>query len=259
MSRGSWLIGVLYAGTLVAAEPAIDGASAPLWKPCTGWVKNQPASYGVATENEALVFKAEGAGTEMPWIVELRHFAVTGNERYLVVRYRATGMSTDPNVYFLHGEEGSHGGRNYAKADALVVDGQWHALAVDLVAIEPLQSTHDLVVKVHVAGAPRAELTIEKMSFVDQLPEGARVAPLPPRPPFQSVAVDWGKFREISKLPGQWPAPLQLPAANRSRRHRALMQVVDPRSLGEQHGGRAQAEEHTHCHRAGNSTASKHH
>ena len=177
MVRCSWVIGILYAGTLTAAEPAIDGNSAPLWKPCTGWVTSHPLKYGVANEKGALVFTAEGTGTEMPWIVELKHFAVTGNERYLVVRYRATGMSTDPNIYFLHGEEGSYGGQNYAKADALVVDGQWHMLAVDLVAIEPLESTHHLAVKVFVAGRPSAKLTIESIRFVDRLPEGARIAP----------------------------------------------------------------------------------
>jgi hypothetical protein len=107
-------------------------------------------------------------------------------------------MSTDPNVYFLHGEEGSYGGQNYVKADALSVDGQWHTLAVDLVAIEPLESTHHLAVKVLVAQGPNAKLTVESIRFADQLPEGARVAPVPPRPPLQSATVDWRNVGRVS-------------------------------------------------------------
>ena len=128
------VVAVFAAAPLTAAEPTLDGTSVQLWKPCTGWVKNAPSRYQVSSENGTLVFRAEGAGTEMPWIADLKDTGVTGDERYLLVRYRATGMSTNPNVYFLHGEEGSHGGRNYAGADVLKPDGDWHTLSVPLVA-----------------------------------------------------------------------------------------------------------------------------
>jgi len=144
----------LAAAQLMAGEPAIDGRSAPQWTACTGWVKNAPAKYDVANDKGTLVFSAGGARTEMPWLFDLKGLGITGDERYLLVRYMATGMSTGTGAYFLHGEEGTSGGRRYAGAEAVKADGEWHTLAVDLVAVEPLEVTHRLAVKVVVGDGP---------------------------------------------------------------------------------------------------------
>lgn len=191
---------VLAAGTILAAEPTLDGASAQRWKPCTGWVHKVPNKYEVVNENGSLVFRAEGAGAEMPWIVDLKDSGITGDERYLLVRYQATGLSTSPGIYFLHGEEGSHGGRNFASAENLKADGAWHTQAVDLVAIEPAESTRQLAIKVFVGPSGAARLTIERIWFSDQLPPDAQLAPVPPRRPAQSVTIDW---RQATKLAPQ--------------------------------------------------------
>ncbi len=47
--------------------------------------------------------------------------------------------------------------------------------------------------------------------------------------PWRGLDLNW------LKEPGQWSAPLELPAANRSRRHNALMEIVHGRLLGRQH------------------------
>lgn len=200
------LILAIGVGSQLAAEPAIDGTSAPLWKPCVGWVKNPPTIYEVTNENGSLVFRAEAAGSEMPWIIRLADAGVSGDNRYLMVRYQATGLSTSPNVYFLHGEEGSRGGRNYATADALKVDGNWHTLAVDLLAADPLENTHQLAVKVAVGRSGSARLAIEKIQFVEQLPAGAVLVPSRQRPEVRAIAIDW---REATPAPqaGWTPSP----------------------------------------------------
>ena len=65
---------------------------------------------------------------------------------------------------------------------------------------------------------------------------------------------DQGSLRGLDlywlEEPGQWSAPLELPATNRSRRHDTLMPVVDARLLGPERGRARTAQEHT-CHHAG--------
>ena len=114
------LCGHLAAG--VAADPPIDGTTAPHWSPCTGWTTTPATAYSVTNENGMLVFSAEGADREMPWIINLDELGLSGDARYLLVRYRAHGLSTSPGVYFLHGEEGTRGGMAYAMADDLQPD-----------------------------------------------------------------------------------------------------------------------------------------
>jgi hypothetical protein len=105
------LVDLLFSTPGFAAVPTVDGSSAPLWKPCTAWVQKLPAKYEVVNQSGELRFRVEGGGSEMPWIMDLKDMGLTGDERYLLVRYKAAGMSTRPGVYFLHGEEGTHGGR----------------------------------------------------------------------------------------------------------------------------------------------------
>jgi hypothetical protein len=194
-------------GLRLAAAPTIEAQSAAQWKACPGWVSKPPATYAVTESDGLLVFSAEGAGTEMAWILAVSDRGPSGDERYLLVRYRARGLSTRPGVYFLHGEEGTRGGRAYALADQLVPDGQWHTLAVDLVAINPLEVTYHLAVKVAVSEAGVAELALEKFWFDNALPAGARLAELPPQPPDEQSVVDWRQAGDVRPQPGWTTAP----------------------------------------------------
>ncbi|MHB8997486.1 MAG: DUF6259 domain-containing protein [Armatimonadota bacterium] len=183
-----------------AAEPVIDAASAPQWKACTGWVSTPPATYNVADEGGSLVFTAEGAGREMPWIINLDKLGFSGDQRYLLLRYKARGMSTKPGVYFIHGEEGTRGGLAYATAEDVKPDDQWHVLAVDLLALDPLEVTHNLAVKVAVDNSGSARLEISKLWFSNDLPAEAQVAQTPARRPQAAAKLDWATAK---------PAPQQ--------------------------------------------------
>jgi len=196
-----------------AAAPVIDAASAAQWKACPGWVGKPPAAYAVAARDGLLVFSAEGAGTEMAWVLGVSDRGPSGDERYLLVRYRASGLSTRPETYLLHGEEGTRGGRPYAMADQLEPDGQWHTLAVDLVAINPLEVTYHLAVKVAVVEPGKAELAIERCWFADELPAGARLAAAPPQPADEQAAIDWRQAGELRPQAGWTTTPASRYAA----------------------------------------------
>lgn len=162
------------------AEAVIGGASAADWRPLPQWVAQSMAEeYAVREGDGALVFTATGAGREMVWLLALAPHGVTGDERYIVLRYRAESYRNDGGGYFLHGQEGTPGGRAYALADEVIPDGAWHTLAVDLLALEPMEITHNLAVKVIVGAAGEARLEIESIRFADELPPGATVAQVP--------------------------------------------------------------------------------
>lgn len=185
-----------------AGEAVIDGSSAGRWTACVGWVQKRPARFEVTNDRGRLVFAAEGAKTEMPWLLDLKGFAASGDERYVVIRYRASGMAASAGGYFLHGEEGTVGGRLYATAADVKADGQWHTLAVDLAAIEPLEATHALAVKVIVDQGGSARLTVERIWFADELPAGAEVVSTPRRGPPKTVTMDWSALGRIEPQRG---------------------------------------------------------
>ncbi|MBC8876272.1 MAG: hypothetical protein H8E44_43145 [Planctomycetes bacterium] len=207
MIRTVWGLCVLTAGATLAAEPGIDGASVPRWKACVAWVQNRPTSLGVANDNGALVFTAEGANTEMPWLLDLKGFGVSGDERYLLIRYQAVGVATPPGNYFLHGQEGTVGGRAYALADEVQADGRWHTLAVDLVAIQPLEITHRLAIKLIVGDGGSARLTVARIWFADELPADAQIAALPGQARQKTVTVTWPANEAIVPQPGWTRTP----------------------------------------------------
>lgn len=190
----------------LAAAPVLDGATAAQWQPCTGWVSKAPSQYGVSAAGKSLVFSAEGAGTEMPWILNLDRLGVSGDERYILVRYRGRGLDTRPSIYFLHGEEGTHGGRAYAMADELQPDGEWHTLAVDLLAVQPQETTHNLAVKVFVDASGSARLEVEKFWFSNDLPADAKVARVIGKRAEETLSVAWQQVK-IEPQTGWTTAP----------------------------------------------------
>lgn len=200
------LVLVSLATAIHAASPILDGISAPQWKACTGWVTNAPAKYGVSNEQGTLVFGAEGPGTEMPWIANLDALGFSGDERYLLVHYRAQGLATPPGAYFFHGEEGSYGGRTYATADEIQSDGQWHTLAVDLLGLDILEITHHLAIKVVVGPTGSARLEIGKLWSANSLPADAKLARLPGQKPVESVALRWPAATVLPRT-GWTPTP----------------------------------------------------
>ncbi|MBI5684930.1 MAG: hypothetical protein HZC54_07605 [Verrucomicrobia bacterium] len=210
MKTATTALWILTAALAAAAEPVIDATSAERWTACVGWVQKRPAKFEASRDKEGLVFTAEGANTEMPWMLDLGSYGVSGDERYLLVRYKAAGMVTTPSHYFLHGEEGTVGGRAYALADQVKSDGQWHTLAVDLAAVEPLEITHRLVIKVVVDKSGSARLTVGRIWFANDLPVDARVAASPKRMKDKVVVVDWRTAGAMAPQAG-WT---RTPAAN---------------------------------------------
>ena len=201
---------ILLTGTVPAAESVVDMTSAERWTACVGWVQKRPAKFEVRREQKGLVFAVEGANTEMPWLLDLRKSGVSGDERYLLLHYKATGIAAARGGYFLHGEEGTLGGRTYALPGEVKPDGQWHTLAVDLVALDPLETTHNLAIKVSADAGSSARLTVDRIWFADDLPADAQLAATPKQVKDKTVVLDWRTAGAMSPQAG-W---IRTPAAD---------------------------------------------
>lgn len=178
-----------WAGEAPAAQP-IDAGSATRWTPCLGWVTNPPVRYELTAAPDGLRFAATGVGAELPWNLVLRDEESDGEARYLVIRYRAEGVLETPGNYLLHGKEGSPTGRTYIPSERVRSDGNWHELAVDLLALEPVGATSQLAIKVRVGPGGHATLTVAQIRFADAPPPGAEVV-TPPAPTAREVVLAW--------------------------------------------------------------------
>jgi hypothetical protein len=190
---------VLAAGVRVWALDSLAGASAARWSPCLGWVgaDSRATQFGVSDEGGALVFRAEGANRQIPFLINLREEEISGDSRYLLVHYKGDGLSALPGEYFLHGVEGTPGGQSYAASDEVTIDGSWHTLAVDLLQVVPQEPTSAIAIKVIVGDVGKATLTVDRISFSDDLPADARVARVRAAVR-RSVVFDW---RQLTLTP----------------------------------------------------------
>lgn len=212
-----------------AAGGVLDESTAERWKPQVGWVSRAPAEYSVASQAGSLVFRAEGADAELPWTLTLRDDETVADARYVVVEYLAYGLSSAPGNYFLHGWEGTAGGRTLMPREDLEADGTWHTLATDLMALEPEGDVTQLAVKVTVGGAGSARLVIRSIRFADTLPAGAVVSRVV-TPPRESLTVDW----DALGAPVPQPAWATHPASDFSTRREGAATTFTVRGAGRQ-------------------------
>jgi len=171
-----------------AAEP-IDGRSAARWQTEPGWSPGKDArQYGVADRDGWLEFSAAGEGKLMTWTLRPTPAELAREPRYLIFRYRATGLNSAGGNYLLVVRDGSPDWRHYLNHRHLVVDGQEHVLAVDVLSYRPPRPVESLAIRIAPAEDQEGRLLV-KMHFANDLPP--QVEPLleAPREP-RSVRIE---------------------------------------------------------------------
>lgn len=190
----------------VGASPLrLDGPTAPRWQPAPGWVARPPAGSSVTDRGGSLLFRIRGRQTSLPWQITLVDSDGDADARYVVLRYRGVGLSSAPGDYFLHGWDGTAGGTTYAGREVVVSDGQWHTLAIDRVALHPLEPLRSLALKLSLGEKESAELEVRSIEITSTLPEG--VAPLVAAGPANTPAtrMKWSDFKGLAPAP-DWVA-----------------------------------------------------
>lgn len=170
---------VLFSGSAPGsgAPVVIGGESAGRWQAQPTWSGHLPSNYTVRRSPAGLLFSVSGANSELPWTLRLNDTELDGDSRYLLVRYRATGLSTTPGNYLLHGFDGPPGGRTYVPGGFAQSDGLWHTLAVDMAAMQASEPVFQLAVKVISGASDTATVEIASLRYSDELPPNAAVSP----------------------------------------------------------------------------------
>jgi len=168
--------------SLPAAAP-IDGRSAARWHSQRTWSSKRLADTSSAgVEGDWLRMTVEGQGKEMIWALSLSPAEIAGEPRYLVLRYRAAGLSNEVGGDLLLAQDGSSGWRPLLDRKQMVVDGQEHVLAVDLPTYQLSAPIQMLAVAVGAVAQQQGRLWL-KSELCDALPAGIvpQACPWPPQ------------------------------------------------------------------------------
>ena len=174
-------------------RPRPSGRLAPAGPPHPRRLTRSPMRTARSfSPHRAPTARCPGSSTSTSW-------ASAATRRYLLVRYRAHGLSTNPAVYFLHGEEGTRGGMAYAMADDLQPDAQWHVLAVDLLALDPLEVTHQLALKVFVDAAEARGWRSASCGLPMIVPAEAQLARQPAQRSQEIAQLEWTTSKPLPR------------------------------------------------------------
>ena len=157
--------------SLLAAEP-INGHSAARWHSQRTWSsKRLAAKFSAGVEGDWLRMTVEGQGREMIWALSLSPAEIAGEPRYLVLRYRATGLSSEAGGDLLLAQTGPRDWRPLLECKRMVVDGREHVLAVDLPSYQLPAPIQMLAVAVGTVAQQRGQLWL-KLELCDAPPAG---------------------------------------------------------------------------------------
>lgn len=169
-----WVMLVMMGTAQAQVGWRVDTNQPALWRPMPGWLGNPSPSARVQSTGEGLRFVVPEAGKGMKWLLPAR-WVNTQRFRYLVVRYRARGISPHPGDYFLYLDDSSElpdTSRYLLPLSDLRADGEWHWATVDLHQWQIRPYLKQLALQVQ-AAEPNAEVVIADLSFRDTPPEGA--------------------------------------------------------------------------------------
>ena len=186
----------------------LDKESAPYWQPMPHWLANPSQNAKVEATEEGLRFFVPEAGKGMKWLINAR-WVNTNRFRYLVVRYKATGLDTNRRDYFIWVNDSSQRSQEEQTLiwlNQLQSDGQWHYAVADLKALEIRPYLSQLAIQVR-ASQSNCEVFVKELAFCDRLPEGVAL-PEKPLPPYRERPLS---FRNLAKLRPQ-PTWLANPA-----------------------------------------------
>ncbi|MDW8321388.1 MAG: DUF6259 domain-containing protein [Armatimonadota bacterium] len=187
----------------------VDTSKAALWQPMPAWLGNPDNTARVERTAEGLRFVVAQEGRGMKWLYNAS-WVNTQRFRYLVVRYRARGLHTDSNDYFLYLNDNSGlplASRFVLSLADLRADGEWHWAAVDVRERGIRPYLIQMALQVQASGAS-AEVVIADISFRDTLPAGVVLAREPDVPYREQIL----PLSELERLQAQ-PAWLNNPSA----------------------------------------------
>jgi hypothetical protein len=206
-----WAVALLALSVVCTAFGAdgwkLSKESAPHWHPMPHWLANPSANAKVEATDEGLRFFVPEAGKGMKWLINAR-WVNTNRFRYLVVRYKATGLDTNRHDYFVwvnDSSQRSQGEQTLIWLNELKSDGQWHYAVADLKALEVRPFLSHLAIQVQ-ASQLNCEIFVKELAFCDRLPEGVAL-PKKPLPPYRERPLPLQNLARLQPEPTWLPNP----------------------------------------------------
>jgi len=168
---------ILFSAMLGAtAKPLVRLDVDPGWELRPTYLGNPAAQPELLVAAGTNILRVSEPGRGMKWELPVSPFNVA-DYTYLIVRYKAENLAS--RGYALWAFDGSMEGLEIVNPRDLIQDGQWHYIAVDLLARGVTGSVWALVVEVQCQDQP-AYLAFSEISLGDEAPAGAQILPAAP-------------------------------------------------------------------------------
>lgn len=143
------------------------------WSARPTWVGNPSATAKVTTTAGIAGFQIDESSKGMKWLRNLPNIWLE-EQRFLIVRYRAKNVNTTSSDYFLYLDDG-RGSPPWCSPIRLMdvkADGEWHAVAVDVLPMVKKVSLRAMAVQVQATETGKTLVEIDYVKFADRVPEG---------------------------------------------------------------------------------------
>lgn len=147
-----------------------DFATTKGWTAEHGWLSNSCPQAELSVADGVACFSVVTPGHGMKWQRPVRDLWI-GEDRFLVIRYRAEGVLTDSDEYLLYVDDGFGPETRPFRLRDVVCDGQWHTAAVDLLEVAESDTIRAFALQVQAPAAGGARLWVDEIRLSNRLPE----------------------------------------------------------------------------------------
>jgi len=167
------MLGLLASPLFAMAKLPIEFNTVEGWEPLPHWVPNRARKPRASAQDGVAHFSVLEPGKGMKWRLHVAPVPAS-HMGYIVVRYRAQNIDRSAG-YFLWGFDASEGGHTIVPVDAVVADGRWHMLAVDVWGAGVEGAVRGLALEVQAGKLGTASVWLDYIRFADRVPAGAKV------------------------------------------------------------------------------------
>ena len=152
------------------------------WKAQVTWLSNADTSATLETADGVAHFTVPTPGHGMKWRCHLRP-VTHADTPFLVMTYRARGLRTDSDDYFIYIDDQSKRETRPLRLRDLTADNQWHTVAVDLSTVVEGESFRAMAIQVQTTQDAGAEVWVKAIWLAESVAAGAREIDVVLRPP----------------------------------------------------------------------------
>ena len=172
------LWGAAGADVITAGDAAAwrdDFSAVRAWQARPDWQPNPDATAAVSSDGQSACFRVTGPDKGMKWSRSFAPVSIA-DAPYLYLRYRAVNVRTGTDDYLVYVDDHAPSREcRPIRLQAMVSDGQWHAVAVDLRPIAQGPDVDAVAIQVQTGPAEHAELWVDELGFSESPPPASEL------------------------------------------------------------------------------------